>query len=1099
MPSKGLLMTTHTKILFLAILAVACLTGSTKAQYSTGDLNPDENQGIPLAINEFMASNSNSNRDPQGQYDDWVEIHNYGRNAVDIAGMYLTDNLSVATRWRIPDNNPAATTIPAGGYLLIWADNDTTDAGLHANFKLDASGEEIGLFDTDGVTLIDSIAFGEQTPDISYGRYPDADYNRRFFGFPSPAAQNNQGHLGLVADTKFSHNRGFYDAPFSLTIATETEGAVIYYTLDGRAPYDAGRAAPVGAVYNGPLWITTTTSVRAVAIKPGWMPTDMDAQTYIFLDDVLRQATNPSTRAQVVPSGCPASWGSVAGDYQVDPDIVGHNSRDNRLTIDDMLAVPTISLVMYRNDWFGSRGIYTNKSQDGTERVASMEFIDPAGGDEFQINCAIAMQGGVSGGGTSLNRWKTAKLSMRPRFKAYADDGTATGGPTKLDFRMFGDSPTERFDTVVLDAVLNHSWLHPGSGQRNTVKYIQDQYVADLHNAMGGHSPHAFFAHVYISGLYWGLYYVHERPDHSWAAETFGGDKEEYDAIKHNAGGVINDGIGGSARTNYNAMVSAASAVQSDPGNLAKYQILTRKLDIDSFITYLLANWFCGNHDWPHKNWYATHHNHPDGLWRFGSWDAEHSLEGGNDVGESPSDIHNKLRGNAEYRLRFADHIHRHFFNGGALTYPNTASMYEIRMAEIDRAIVGESARWGDNRKSTPYTRTNWLNFQNNNMLKSFFPGHSNTVLGWLKNAGLYPNVSSPVFRINGSNLHGGQISKNHSLSMTAASGTIWYTLDGSDPRRPVESQQGRTISATLVAENATKRVVVPTGQISSNWKSGGVYNDSAWRICAGSPGGIGYERSSGYKQLITLDLEGQMYSKNATCYIRIPFMFSGSSDDFNFMALNIRRDDGFVAYLNGMEVARRNFNGTPSWNSSAGSSNSDSAAIQLESVDISNSLNALRQGNNLLAIHGLNTSTTSSDFLISVELVAGKGASANSSEMSPNAIQYTDPIELPHSAAVKARVLNGDTWSALNEVVFAVGPVADNLRITEIMYHPQEPNEEFIELTNVGAESINLNLASFTDGIDFTFPSVELAPGERQCRRSNQARRFYQPDDPGF
>jgi hypothetical protein len=88
--------------------------------------------GIPLAINEFMASNRSSIQDPQGQYDDWIEIHNHGPDAINIGGMYLTDNLALPTKWWIPPNYPALTTIPAGGYLLIWADNDTTHAGLHA-------------------------------------------------------------------------------------------------------------------------------------------------------------------------------------------------------------------------------------------------------------------------------------------------------------------------------------------------------------------------------------------------------------------------------------------------------------------------------------------------------------------------------------------------------------------------------------------------------------------------------------------------------------------------------------------------------------------------------------------------------------------------------------------------------------------------------------------------------------------------------------------------------------------------------------------------------------------------------------------------------
>ena len=101
-----------------------------------------------LVINEFMASNSGSVRDPQGQYDDWIEIHNFGSDPINVGGMYLTDDLSFPTKWQIP-NDPPATVITYGQYLLIWADNDTSDAGLHANFKLNADGEEIGLFGRD--------------------------------------------------------------------------------------------------------------------------------------------------------------------------------------------------------------------------------------------------------------------------------------------------------------------------------------------------------------------------------------------------------------------------------------------------------------------------------------------------------------------------------------------------------------------------------------------------------------------------------------------------------------------------------------------------------------------------------------------------------------------------------------------------------------------------------------------------------------------------------------------------------------------------------------------------------------------------------------
>ena len=139
----------------------------------------NDNSGIPLVINEFMASNDSIIQDPQGQYEDWVEIYNYGTGAIDLAGMYLTDDSSEPMKWQIPGGNSAATTIPAGGYLLIWADNDIDDEGLHSNFKLSADGEEIELFDSDGVTLIDSVEYHDQFTDMSYTRFPDAGSGNR--------------------------------------------------------------------------------------------------------------------------------------------------------------------------------------------------------------------------------------------------------------------------------------------------------------------------------------------------------------------------------------------------------------------------------------------------------------------------------------------------------------------------------------------------------------------------------------------------------------------------------------------------------------------------------------------------------------------------------------------------------------------------------------------------------------------------------------------------------------------------------------------------------------------------------------------------------
>ena len=163
---------------------------------------------IFVVINEILADNGTSGRDPQNQYDDWIELYNGGDSPIDLGGMYLTDDLSIPTKWQIPVNAPAATTIAAHGYLLIWADGDTADAGLHAGFRLSADGEQVGLFAADGTTQIDGFSFDEQSVDISYGRYPDGDPNLQLLS-PAHAGDRQRHHLS-------GHRRGTADQPRKL-------------------------------------------------------------------------------------------------------------------------------------------------------------------------------------------------------------------------------------------------------------------------------------------------------------------------------------------------------------------------------------------------------------------------------------------------------------------------------------------------------------------------------------------------------------------------------------------------------------------------------------------------------------------------------------------------------------------------------------------------------------------------------------------------------------------------------------------------------------------------------------------------------------------
>ncbi|MEM9657242.1 MAG: chitobiase/beta-hexosaminidase C-terminal domain-containing protein, partial [Planctomycetota bacterium] len=612
-----------------------------------------------------------------------------------------------------------------------------------------------------------------------------------YFTTPTPGTGNIAGVLGVVADTQFSVDRGFFYEPFQVEISTHTPDAEIRYTTDGSPP-----TATTGTVYSGPIEVASTTTLRAAAFKPGYLPTNVDSHTYLFPANVLQQ----SAIFGIDGGGLPPhpSWGHAGdGDWEVDPQIVEHANPDNRLSTSDLRSVPTLSLTLPWEDMFGGggRGIYMQG--EDVERAVSIEQILPDGATGFQTDGSVQIVGG-----SSTNRWKSDKLSMRLKF-------TEEFGPTKLNHPIFGPEAAGSFDTIVLDATLNFSWTHPSTGQTDFAKFIQDQHVANLQLALGGYAPHARYHHLYINGLYWGMYYVHERPDDSFAATYLGGDKDDYDIVKHQADNVVS----GSA-VNYHAMLALARRNLAIDAN---YEALAAQLDIGDFIDYMLVNFYVGNTDWAHQNWYASFNRvDPDGKWRFHSWDAEKGhidvdddVTGKDNVG-GPTEIHQQLRANDEYRLLFADHVQRHFFHDGALSPENAAASYQALMDEIDRAVVGESARWGDNRVSNPYTRDDWLGVQDD-LLNDYFPTRTSVVFNQLRDDRLVPSaaLAAPEFLIEAGPQHGGQVQIGDDLSFSHPTDDVYFTLDGADPRLPggaIADSAQIASSAVTIEESALVR-----------------------------------------------------------------------------------------------------------------------------------------------------------------------------------------------------------------------------------------------------------------------------------------------------
>jgi hypothetical protein len=240
--------------------------------------------------------------------------------------------------------------------------------------------------------------------------------------------------------------------------------------------------------------------------------------------------------------------------------------------------------------------------------------------------------------------------------------------------------------------------------------------MRDMQRAMGSLSADSTYVHLYINGLYWGLYSPAERPDDAFLASHLGGNEEDWDIIRD-----FNELFRGE-RTAYDAMFARARQITGANANAIYQELQGRNvdgtlnpslpvyLDVDNFIDYMILQLYAGAEDWPHHNWFAARNRiNPGDGFQFFVWDQEIVMDGRfrdrTDVGtdpnhvSTPAELYSRLRSSSEFRLRFADRVQKHLFNDGALTNEAAQEVWQRRADQIEAAIIGESARWGDARE----------------------------------------------------------------------------------------------------------------------------------------------------------------------------------------------------------------------------------------------------------------------------------------------------------------------------------------------------------------------------------------------------------------
>jgi len=797
-----------------------------------------------VIISEFLAVNDKGLKDDNGERSDWIEFHNAGDATVDLADWTLTDDAADLAKWAFP-----AVKIEAGGFLLVFASgaNQTRpDRELHTNFKLGGGGEYLGLVKPDGRTVAHHFVtkYPRQRDDISYGIpadwQPDATSSASviagpvFFLRPTPGAPNGATLAGRVAKLVFSRPHGFYDEPFELSITSTTPGAVVRYTTDGSVP-----TADSGQALDGALRLAKTTVIRAAAFKPGHKPTKVVTQTYLFLDDVVRQSSDG-----LPPVGFHYEWGPNRVDYGMDQRVVSDERYRDQI-FDGLRSIPSYSLVMNLDDLFGEEhGIYANAKEDGRawERPCSLELIRDGERDGFQANCGVRIRGGFS------RMTSNAKHAFRFFFRSEY-------GSAKLKYPVFGKAAAQQFDNIDLRTFSNYSW---SLSHDPRCTFMRDQFNRDLQLAMGQSAARGYFCHLYINGQYWGLFNTCERPEASFGESYFKGKADDFDVIK------IGRGRGrGQGNTQYGLFATDGNldawerlwrTCKDGVGEAAAYQKLlgndpdgTRNpdhevlLDPDNLIDYMLVIFYGGNLDAPitsfganrsANNWYGIRNRNGDEGFRYYIWDAEHTFlevdqdrtgpyPAGDEYARSnPQWIWQQCLHNAEFRMRVADRVHKHFNHGGTLTPESVAGLLKKRVESLRLAVIGESARWGDPHRSNwaPPSRSGGANRPRtldddwqpevDRWFDEYIPARSQVVVDQLWKHGLIPDLEPARLA-----KRGGVVEAGFELEMAAAKGELYYTLDGSDPRliggkispaaqkynRPVNLDQTRVVKVRVL------------------------------------------------------------------------------------------------------------------------------------------------------------------------------------------------------------------------------------------------------------------------------------------------------------
>lgn len=830
---------------------------------------------------------------------------------------------------------------------------------------------------------------------------------------------------GVVPEPRFSHARGFYVEPFRLTITNPDPQTLCRYTTDGSEP-----SAQTGYVYMGPIRIEKTTCIRALAFGSDGNASGVVTHTYLL---------GVSQAVQSLPVL------SLSGD-----------ERDVFYMPDGICAIRggqyTGNYVSWRPVHDGDYNIPLEHGR-AFERAISAEMILADNSPGFQVDCGIR----VNGSTYTRSRYRTnSKFSFRLYFRS-------DYGPARLDYPLIPQAAVGSLDRVVLRA-----------GQSDAANpFIKDELGRRLQRDMSEIACMGSFVNLFVNGRYKGYYNPTERIDEKMFQGRFGPGlswdvvthwRPEDDDYQWQPGDPVDRAYRFDVRDgdpcDMNALLDYV--LSHDLRIDEAYDEVERRLDIAQFVDYLILEGYLGHRDWPHNNWAAARARCDGdlGKWRFYAWDLEHCFYD-SDVDtafKTPSSggnvqpvgiLYQELLVNDRFKRCFADRLQRHFFNGGALTAEHVTDRFE----ELRTTMAGVLAN------------------MNTSIRDIWAPQRPAWVLASLRNNGLLA-FEGPRLFVEGLAYRGRIVRAGDLLTLVNphGSGTIFYTLNGSDPRLsaaagddepPVEdfsgAERGRVIYEYWLD--------VPGSSLSALWDLPAFPGDptgSQWLTCLESP-----ER---WADNYGARVYGYLYPE-----VTGDYTFWIASDDNGELHLSADANPDHaqrIAYVSGWTAARE-------WDKYA-SQQSDAVQLQAGRRYYIEAVHKEGGGGDHVGVAwqgpGLPRQVIDGSYLGPAVIdwtTPPPSDGLDGGQISPQAIAYSgQQIILGRRTVVKARILDEGHWSGLTEMAFSTGAfdvlnevMSDNVAT---IVDPDEGGElpDWIELFNPSAAAIDLSGLYVTDDL---------------------------------